>query len=390
MERDTAKPIVQEIMFEFANLTGLSSAREVPRRYLWTDAFAVCNFLALYCQTNDDQYRKLALNLVDQVHNILGRHRSDDLRTGWISGLIEEEGRRHPTKGGLRIGKRMKERRPGDPYDEQLEWDSDGQYYHYLTKWMHALNRISRVTEDLIYNRWAIELAKTVHARFTYAPSFGGQKRMYWKMSIDLSYPLVPSMGHHDPLDGLITYLELNAVEKDSRKSARFDLNPEIADMLNMCEGKSWATDDPLGLGELLSTTYKLAQLITNESIEQADLLDVLLNSSLIGLCSYKKKNPLKYPANYRLAFRELGLSIGLHAIERLPDLITQIPGNSSLKQCLHAHTENLMRYKQLIEIIETFWLNTSNRQEESWISHRDINMVMLATSLAPDGYLSI
>ena len=33
----------------------------------------------------------------------------------------------HPplTKGGLRIGKEMNERRPGDPLDERLEWDRD-------------------------------------------------------------------------------------------------------------------------------------------------------------------------------------------------------------------------------------------------------------------------
>ena len=56
---------------------------------------------------------------------------------------------------------------------------------------------------------WAVELAKTAHARFTYMPASGGRKRMYWKMSIDLTYPLVPSMGQHDPLDGLITYQQL-------------------------------------------------------------------------------------------------------------------------------------------------------------------------------------
>jgi len=391
MEQNDSKSIVREIMIEFANLTGLSPAREASRRYLWTDAFAVCNFLELYRQTNDDQYRKPAINLIDRVHNVLGRHRDDDPRKGWISGLDEEEGRKHPTKGGLRIGKGMNERKAGDPYDEQLEWDRDGQYYHYLTKWMHALNRVSRVTGDSIYNGWAIELAKTVHARFTYVPSSSGQKRMYWKMSIDLSYPLVPSMGHHDPLDGLITYLELQAAaEKDSRKSARFDLSAEITDMVNMCEGKSWATDDPLGLGELLSTAYKLAQLITNEGIEQADLLDILVASSLIGLQSYERRNPLKLPADYRLAFRELGLSIGLHAIERLPGLIKQIPGDSNLKQRLHARTESLMRYTPLSDIIEKFWLHATNRQAESWMAHRDINMVMLATSLAPDGYLSL
>jgi hypothetical protein len=31
-------------MTEFADQTGLSQAGTVPRRYLWTDAFAVCNF----------------------------------------------------------------------------------------------------------------------------------------------------------------------------------------------------------------------------------------------------------------------------------------------------------------------------------------------------------
>ena len=88
-------------MTEFADLTGLSSAGKAPRRYLWTDAFAVCNFLELYRQTGDEKYKDLALRLVDQVHNILGRHREDDPRTGWISGLDEQEGKMHPTIGGL-------------------------------------------------------------------------------------------------------------------------------------------------------------------------------------------------------------------------------------------------------------------------------------------------
>jgi len=39
--------ISEEIMLEFAYETGISSNLK-PRRYLWTDAFAVCNFLELY------------------------------------------------------------------------------------------------------------------------------------------------------------------------------------------------------------------------------------------------------------------------------------------------------------------------------------------------------
>lgn len=110
----------------------------------------MCNFLELYRQTSDETYKNLALLLVDQVHNILGWHREDDPRDVWISGLGEQEGKMHPTKGGLRIGKKMNERGPADPFDERLEWDRDGQYYHYLTKWMHALNSVSRFTGDTV------------------------------------------------------------------------------------------------------------------------------------------------------------------------------------------------------------------------------------------------
>ena len=384
--------MVIDIMTEFAKLTGLSPTGKVPtRRYLWTDAFAVCNFLELYIQTRDEKYKGFALRLVDQVHNILGRHRDDDPRTGWISGLDEQEGRNHPTKGGLRIGKEMNERGPADPFDERLEWDRDGQYYHYLTKWMHALNRVTRATGDSTYNNWAMELAKTAHASFTYVPSSGGQKRMYWKMSIDLSYQLVPSMGHHDPLDGFITYNQLQATaDRDSERSAWPDIKAEIADMASICEGKSWATDDPLGIGGLLGDAFKVAQLIVHENFEQTDLLETLLDSSLLGLESYTKQNQLKLPADYRLAFRELGLSIGLKAVEKLQVWIEQNPGLFHKKNALDLQIESLMQYSPLSEMIEMFWLERTNREANSWMAHRDINMVMLATSLAPDGFLII
>ena len=82
-------------------------------------------------------------------------------------------------------------------------------------------------------------------------------------MSIDLSYPLVPSMGHHDPLDGFITYNQLQATAaKDPGESKGLDLKAEIADLANICKGKSWATDDPLGIGGLLSDAYRAAQLM--------------------------------------------------------------------------------------------------------------------------------
>jgi hypothetical protein len=39
---------------------------------------------------------------------------------------------------------------------------------------------------------------------------------------------------------------------------------------------------------------------------------------------------------------------------------------------------------------IEEFWLDTDNRQSASWTDHLDINTVMLASSLMPDGFLCL
>ena len=377
----------QKLMTEFAEKTGLSPINRSPKRYLWTDAFAVCNFLELFRRTKEERNRKLALLLVNKVHAVLGRHREDDRRTGWISGLDEEIGKLHPTSGGLRIGKRLNERQPSDRYDEQLEWDRDGQYYHYLTKWMHALSRVSRDTGDTTYNRWAIELAKTAHSRFTYFSPTDGRKYIYWKMSIDLKRPLVPSMGQHDPLDGFITYNELQ-IHAAGKKYA--DLQAEIEDMAGICKGQNWATDDPLGIGGLLADAYKLAQMMNSGYLEQGDLLLDLLKSSLTGLQSFVKNDSLSLPAEYRLAFRELGLCIGLHGIERLQGLLEKTSRLRTTYPQLSQYLTLLVQYMPLTELIESFWLEPDHRRTASWTEHGDINMVMLATSLLPDDSLHL
>jgi hypothetical protein len=66
------------LMTVFAKETGLDPPKPTPKRYLWTDAFAVCNFLGLYLDSSDSRFLKLALDLVDQVHHVLGKHRDDD------------------------------------------------------------------------------------------------------------------------------------------------------------------------------------------------------------------------------------------------------------------------------------------------------------------------
>jgi hypothetical protein len=160
--------------------------------------------------------------------------------------------------------------------------------------------------------------------------------------------------------------------------------------MADICEGKSWATDDPLGIGGLLFDACRVAQLIVSGNLEQTGLLETLLESSLIGLESFVRENSLKLPIVYRLAFRELGLSIGLRAVEKIQELIEQKSGPLRKKDSLRSLLKTLSRYAGLREIIETFWLEGTNREAGSWIAHRDINRVMLATSLAPDGFLKL
>ena len=63
---------IQEIMADFANRTGLITGNHVAKRYLWTNAFAVCNFLELFHQTGEERYKQEAFALVDQVHVVLG------------------------------------------------------------------------------------------------------------------------------------------------------------------------------------------------------------------------------------------------------------------------------------------------------------------------------
>jgi len=173
----------RDLMARFTARTAVGSRRH--RRYLWTDAYAVCNLLGLARATGDAQQAELALRLIDDVHHVLGQHRPDDRRRGWISGLPPDQGEAHPTRGGLRIGKPLPERQPAEPFDERLEWDRDGQYFHYATRWMHALDQTARALGQPLFNAWAQELALAVHRGFVYAPP-DGRRRMYWKVSIDL------------------------------------------------------------------------------------------------------------------------------------------------------------------------------------------------------------
>jgi hypothetical protein len=377
------------LMNSFAQRTGLAPGQP-PRRYLWTDAFAVCNYLGLARSTGNHVFTERALQLVNQVHHILGRHRDDDSRSGWISGLGEPEAERHPTRGGLRIGKGLPERGPREAFDEQLEWDRDGQYFHYLTRWMHALDQVTRTTKQPRFNAWARELAETAFAAFSYTPAYAREpRRMHWKMSIDLTRVLVPSMGQHDPLDGYISNLQLRVTAAALPPPVTGpDLEDETSQYATMLRRSELATADPLGLGGLLVDAYRLQQLLQQGAQTGTQLLHQLLDAALTGLSHYVRTGELQLPARHRLAFRELGLAIGLHAVERMQQEAGHAGENPVASPALRAQLQALMQYLPLRDEIEEFWRAPQQQVTATWIEHRDINEVMLATSLAPDGFL--
>lgn len=358
-----------ELMSRFAERTGVTTGGHAgsSRRYLWTDAFAVCNLLGLARATGDCTCAELALELVRRVHHVLGRHRPDDRRTGWLS---PDAGPGHPTLGGLRIGKPLPERGEGEPLDPGLEWDRDGQYFHYLTRWMHALDQVARGLSESMFNEWARELAVVAHRAFT----TNGARRMVWKMSIDLGRVLVASMGQHDPLDGFVTCRQLDA-------TATAAGNPPLLarqrnDFAGMIEPAVLASDDPLAISGLLINAHRLDRLGGSR-----DLVAALLAAALVGLRSYVARSDLDLPADRRLAFRELGLAIGMAAALRM------LPDGSPQRDALLAA---LTDHAPLATAIESFWLRPEQRGSDGWLEHADINDVMLATSLLPDGFLDL
>jgi hypothetical protein len=322
----------------------LTRTAQVRRRYLWTDAFAVCNLLGL-----GDLDK--AVQLVERVHAELAP-----------SSAAAD----HPTQRGLRIGKPLPERGIDEPLDERLEWDRDGQYFHYLTKWMHALDQLARTTRDARYSLWSRELADVAFRSFVYYSQPRSAPRMYWKMSVDLSRPQVASMGHHDPLDGYITCLQLAETAQLLAVIGGPDVAKPAAVYRTMFEPHGLATGDPLGLGGLLVDAYRLYQLDRD-----AELRAAILDGARIGLSHFAEHGDLDRPASHRLAFRELGLAIGLSALRHLP-------------------VRELAQYVALGDEIRDFWNVDANRRSPTYLEHADINDVMLATSLEPDGFLRL
>ena len=237
------------------------------------------------------------------------------------------------------------------------------------------------------YHEWATELGLVAYDRFSHGPG-PVPDSLYWKMSIDLSRPVVPSMGQHDPLDGYVTLSSLRDGwdrERTSDHDARLD--GTIDALAAMVERSSLTTDDPLGTGSLLAAGWFLARVTRPEQPRRLRILERVLEAADESLATVRRTRLLELPADQRLAFRELGLAIGLAAASRLAG--GEARSDGTLPMVAH-RAEPLAGWAHLRRSIQEFWLDPASRGSPTWTDHEDINTVMLAASLAPEGYLGV
>ncbi|PKY04236.1 hypothetical protein P168DRAFT_236865 [Aspergillus campestris IBT 28561] len=326
-------------------------------RYLWTDAFGVLNFITLHRETsrhNDDNnnnnpYLTLARRLVHTVHDILGRTRNTNNPTR-LPGATET----NPLGGGLRIGKQ-----------EEHGPDGDGQYHHYLTLWMFALNRLSLATGDAAYNHQAVSLARAIHPKFVLHRE-SARPRMVWKMAADLSRPLVSSEGNLDPLDGFVVFRLLQAAE--GQAGGRPVLEDEIEDYRRVMarKGSHFVSSDPLDLGMSMWTAHWFvekeawATRLAEQCFEQIYEL-------------FELDNYLNRSIQRRLAFREFGTGLGLQCMA----------GQSSEKD----RAVDLTKYAQAILDAWNPYMRVSSESSTTPEDLRPITRVMYAAALIPGAF---
>lgn len=252
-------------------------------RYLWTDTFGVLNFLTLYGLTSNTVFLDHAKTLIRAVHDTLGKTRD-------LSRRLRGASSSNPLGGGLRIGKKEAE----GP-------DADGQYHHYLVRWMFALNRLSILTNEKKWNDYAIACAQAIHPAFVYdVHQF--RPKMYWKMSVDLREPIHKSEGNLDPLDGLVVFKLLqNTHGKNSKVLAQeIEHYQRIADT----KWEAYISSEPMELG----LTLWIAHWFEGEDGWSVGLMD-LAEANVDKLLS---STYFEGAMSQRLALREFGLAVGM------------------------------------------------------------------------------
>ena len=155
--------------------------------------------------------------------------------------------------------------------------------------------------------------------------------------------------------------------------TATLGLASEARELAGLCAGRRWATNDPLGAGGLLLDALGLAKLVAEGRGDLQPLFAQVMEDCAISLAAVAQDDFIGLRAARRLAFRELGLALGLHAV-------------APLGEC--ADVALLERHVPLAAALENFWREPGNQAASTWTAHADINAVTLAAALAPQGSL--
>jgi len=186
--------------------------RHGQRRYLWTDSFAILNFLSMAHHRNltsahegERECVEAAKHLAHTVKETLGYPRPD----GNFPMLKRSDGRSGYV--GLRIGK----------LEARSESDAgmafDGQYWHYLDKWLFANSRLALYLEDKSMVGEVMMDAKEILEKFLSVNNNGTPQGLHWKLNTDMS-PIV-SLGRPRPSsDAVSAYVVYNVIEQTAKK----------------------------------------------------------------------------------------------------------------------------------------------------------------------------
>jgi hypothetical protein len=238
------------------------------KRYLWTDAFGVVLLVSLFRATGDKRFLDQAEWVVAEVDRVLGRER------------------------GIRIGEAP---------------DRDGQYYHYLAKWIFALTRLGSILPD--YRERALSLVGEIHE-----PFIRRRVGVVWKMKEDLSAPYPGyGLGALDAFDGYVAYRLL-----DERALAG-----AIADMREIMElsyPKMAITQD-LALGMMLWLCHVYPQ--EDWARVQGPRCISTLENMWVDPPGYFCREP--HARTVRFAFTNYGVSLGLQAVGAMPERVDRL-----------------------------------------------------------------
>jgi hypothetical protein len=128
-----------------------------------------------------------------------------------------------------------------------------------------------------------------------------------------------------------------------------------------------------------------LVDLIAAGEVALDSLLPRVLADTQRSLEACSIERELALPHDQRLAFREIGLAIGLRGVGPMRERLERAPAMFGGEEDLgwfRSHCGALERFGGLADRIEASWASPAGQASRSWNDHLDIDAVMLAASL--------